>query len=58
MEDIQNKVNDSAKEFITGEKDIEKDFDSYISDLESLNLKEVIEVKQAQYKRYLKALGK
>ena len=39
-------------------KDIEKDFDSYISDLESLNLKEVIEVKQAQYKRYLKALGK
>lgn len=58
MEDIQTTVNDSATDFITGKKDFDKDFDDYINELESLNLEEVIEVKQTQYNRYLKALGK
>jgi len=49
-------VNKSGAAFITGEKDIEKEFDSYIDELESLNLDEIVEIKQAQYNRYLKAL--
>lgn len=57
MPDVQAAVDASAVGFITGQKDIEKEFDSYISELESLNLDEIIEVKQAQYNRYLKALG-
>ena len=56
MEDIQNKVNEDAEAFITGKKDIEKEFDSYLTELEDLHLEEVTEVRQAQYNRYLKAL--
>lgn len=56
LEDIQNEVNESGVDFITGKKDIEKEFDSYLEELQKLNLDEVVEVKQAQYKRYLKAL--
>lgn len=56
MEDIQNKVTESTDAFITGEKNLTDDFDSYIDELNDLNLDEVIDVKQAQYNRYLKAL--
>ena len=56
MEDIQKKVDESGVDFITGKADIESEFENYISELESLNLGEVIDVKQAQYNRYLKAL--
>ena len=56
MPDIQEKVNKSAVDFITGAKNLDQDFDAYIADLEVLNIGEVIEVKQAQYNRYLKAL--
>lgn len=58
MEDIQKKVDESGVDFITGKTDIESEFENYISELEALNLEEVIDVKQAQYNRYLKALGK
>lgn len=58
MPDIEDKVNESSIAFITGKADIEKEFDAYIADLEKLHLDEVTEVKQAQYDRYLKALGK
>ena len=58
MEDIQKKVTESGVDFITGKADIESGFDDYINDLEKLNLEEVVEVKQTQYNRYLKALGK
>lgn len=56
MTDISAKVNESATDFITGAQNLDADFDAYISDLASLHLDEVIEVKQAQYNRYLKAL--
>ncbi|MBQ9333881.1 MAG: extracellular solute-binding protein [Lachnospiraceae bacterium] len=56
MEDIQNTVNESANAFIVGDKNLSDDFDAYIDELDSLNLSEVIDVKQAQYNRYLKAL--
>ena len=55
MTDIQTKVDESATGFITGTMDL-AEFDTYISDLQSLHLDEVVEVKQAQYNRYLKAL--
>ena len=49
LPDIQSYVESSALEFITGKKNTEGDFDS-------LNLDEVVEIKQTQYNRYLKAL--
>ena len=55
MTDIQTKVDESAVGFITGTIDL-AEFDTYISDLQALHLDEVVEVKQAQYNRYLKAL--
>lgn len=56
MEDIQNTVNESANAFIVSDKNLSDDFDAYIDELDSLNLSEVIDVKQTQYNRYLKAL--
>ncbi len=58
MPDIQQIVDDSAVKFIKGQLNLEGDFDSYIASLELKNLSEVTEVKQNQYDRYLKALGK
>ena len=56
MPDIQQKVDDSAMDFITGKKSIDSDFDSYIEELGNLHIDEVTEVRQTQYNRYLKAL--
>ena len=39
-----------------GDKDIDADFDAYISELNSYSLDEVLEIRQAQYDRYLSAL--
>ncbi len=57
MPEIQAKALDCSNRFITGELNLGSDFDDYISALEALNLSEVIEVKQTQYNRYLKALS-
>ena len=56
LPDIQSFVDSNALEFITGKKNTEGDFDDYIAELEALHLGEVVEIKQAQYNRYLKAL--
>ena len=56
LPDIQSFVDSSALDFITGKKNTEGDFDDYIAELEVLHLDEVVEIKQAQYNRYLKAL--
>ena len=56
LPDIQSFVDSNALEFITGKKNTEGDFDDYIAELEALHLDEVVEIKQAQYNRYLKAL--
>lgn len=56
LPDIQSFVDSSALDFITGKKNTEGDFDDYIAELEALHLDEVVEIKQAQYNRYLKAL--
>ena len=57
MGDISAKAEGDSLKFITGELDIEKDFDDYITALDDLGLAEVTDVRQAQYNRYLKALG-
>ena len=56
MEDIQSKVDESTVDFITGKKNLDSDFDAYLDELDSLNLPEMVEVRQSQYNRYLKAL--
>lgn len=53
--DIETYVDENATQFITGTKSLDK-FDSYISGLDALNLSAVLEVKQAQYDRYLSAM--
>lgn len=55
MVDIQTHVDENATAFISGTRDL-AEFDSYISELDALNLKEVLTVKENQYGRYLSAL--
>ena len=52
MVDLQTYVDERAVAFISGTASIEDEFDSYISTLQSLQLEEVLKVKQAQYDRY------
>ncbi len=55
MEDLNTYTNTSATEFITGTRSLDE-FDAYVKGFDSLNLQEVLAVKQAQYDRYLAAL--
>ena len=57
MTDIQTNVDENATAFITGNKSLDSDFDAYISGLEALNLPAILEIKQQQHDRYLKALN-
>ncbi len=56
MADIQKVVDECAIDFITGKKDLSSDFSDYIDELKALNIDEVVEIRQNQYNRYLKAL--
>ena len=56
MVDLQTYVDERAVAFISGTVSIEDEFDSYISTLQSLQLEEVLKVKQAQYDRYAAAM--
>ena len=58
MDSISAKVDEDGMKFIKGDKNLDSDFDAYISSLDELGLAEVTEVRQTQYNRYLKALGK
>ena len=55
MVDIETYVNENATQFITGTKSL-SEFDSYITGLNALNLKDVVDVRSKQYARYLEAL--
>ena len=57
MPDIQTMVDEDAVKFITGELNLDSDFDDYITQLDELNIGEIVEIRQAQYDRYLKALS-
>lgn len=56
MVDLKTYVDERAVAFISGTASIEDEFDSYISTLQSLQLEEVLKVKQAQYDRYAAAM--
>ncbi len=56
MVDLQTYVDERAVAFISGTASIEDEFDSYISTLQSLQIEELLKVKQAQYDRYMAAL--
>lgn len=50
--DIQNKVIEMNAAFITGQADLEKDWDAYIAALYDMGLQDVIDVYQAALDRY------
>ena len=56
MVDIDTFVNENAVLFITGSKNLEDDFDTYIATLESMGIEEMLKVRQAQYDRFAAAL--
>ena len=53
--DIQTYVDENAVAFITGTKNLEDDFDAYIATLESMQIGEMLKVRQAQYDRFASA---
>ena len=50
--DIDTYVDESAVAFITGTKNLEEDFDNYIATLESMQIAEMLKIRQAQYDRF------
>lgn len=50
--DINNKVNEMNAAFITGQADIEAEWDNYVEDLYNMGLQDVIDVYQAALDRY------
>lgn len=54
--DIQTYVDERAVAFICGYADLDTEFDSYIATLQSMQLEEVLKVRQAQYDRYVAAM--
>ena len=53
--DIQTYVDENAVAFITGTKNLEGDFDAYIATLDSMQIGEMLKVRQAQYDRFAAA---
>ena len=53
--DIQTYVDENAVAFITGTKNLEEDFDAYIATLESMQIGEMLKIRQAQYDRFASA---
>lgn len=51
-------VNQAFVQFVTGELDIEKDWDTYISNLESMGVQDYIQLYQKNYDTYLDNLSK
>ena len=50
---IQTYVDERAVAFICGYPDIDTEFDAYISTLKSMQIDEMLKVRQAQYDRYV-----
>jgi putative aldouronate transport system substrate-binding protein len=59
IRDLRNTINSYVKEslalFAVGDKDIERDWDSYLRDLDTMDLKRYLEISQSGYDR---AIGK
>ena len=55
MSDIETRVKEMMVNFVMGRESLDK-FDDYVDGLYSMGLDKVLEVRQAQYDRYLEAL--
>lgn len=51
--DIINYLKTASAQFITGEMDVDKDWDTYLEQLESLKLSRLMEIEQAAYDEYI-----
>lgn len=51
--DINNYINTSKAQFITGEMDIDASWDAYIEKLNQMGLERILEIDQAAYDRYI-----
>lgn len=51
--DIDTYIEESTAKFITGEMDVEADFDEYVSTLKALGIEKLQEVYQAAYDRFM-----
>lgn len=51
--DITTYLEQAKAQFITGELDVEKDWDTYVSTVEQMNLEQLMEIEQAAYDRYV-----
>jgi len=51
--DINTYIGEATAKFITGEWNIEQAWDSYVAELEKMDLQKVIDIYQAAYDRYL-----
>lgn len=49
MTDIKMYIQQAYGQFVTGELDVDKDWDAYIKTLESIGMKELMEIEQAAY---------
>lgn len=52
MADITTYVNECALNFIIGDMDLEKDWDSYVANVEGMNIEGALACKKAAYERY------
>ena len=52
--DVKMYTQQAFGQFVTGELDVEKDWDTYINTLEQIGLKELLEIEQAAYDRTFK----
>ena len=50
--DIETKVHEMSAAFITGQADLEKDWDTFVDDLYNMGLQDVIDAYQAALDRY------
>lgn len=57
LTDIETYVQERAISFICSYADIDTEFDAYIETLKSMQVEELLKVRQAQYDRYVNALN-
>lgn len=53
FKDITTYLEQAKAQFITGELDIDKDWDTYVRTVEQMNLEQLMEIEQAAYDRYV-----
>lgn len=57
FKDITTYLEQARAQFVTGELDLDKDWDTYISTLDQMNLGGLLEIEQAAYDRYISVKG-